>query len=133
MNAGVLLLTQENIGTSLLRAVQSVFDPLPLNFGILAVNAEASVEVFINIVRQRVRNLDGGAGVLILLDAPGQAPHRLAEALQYDGRVRMVTGLNLPMLLGLCKNAQRSLDDLANAAIQSGRQGISDGARASHG
>ena len=133
MNVGVLLLTQETIGSALLRAAQAVYEPLPLNVTVLAVNAEASVDVFVNIVRQRVRALDTGNGVIVLLDAPGSVPCQLAQSLNYEGKIRLVTGLNLPMLLGLFKNPQRGLDDLANAVLQAGRQGIVDAARGPHG
>ncbi|MBI2381571.1 MAG: PTS fructose IIA subunit family protein [Gammaproteobacteria bacterium] len=132
MNVGVLLLTQENIGGALLRAAQCQYEPLPLEVSVLAVNAEAGVEVFARTVAQRIEQLDTGGGVLVLTDAAGTAPHALAQA-QMSPRLRIVSGLNLPMLLGLFKYPQRSLDELANVAQQAGRQGIADASRAGHG
>jgi len=132
MNIGVLLLTQENIGTALLRAVQNVVDPLPFNTSVLAVNAEASVDVFVHAVRQRIRSLDAGAGVLILVDAAGLAPEALATAAETGIATRIVAGLNLPMLLGLFKNPKRDLDELAALAVQSARQGVFDMSRGHH-
>lgn len=133
MNVGLLLLTQENIGNALLRAAQTSVDPIPFNTSVLAINAEAGVDMFVNILRQRVRSLDTGAGVLILVDAQGSSPHRLAQTLLEDNSpVRIITGLNLPMLLSLFRNAQRNLDELANVAIQGGRQGIADGVKTNH-
>jgi PTS system ascorbate-specific IIA component len=132
MTVGVLLLTHENLGRSLLSAAQCQIEPLPLPVAVLGVNAEAGAEVFGEALRQRVHALDTGGGVLVLVDAPGLAPHRLLQALDAAG-VRIVSGLNLPMLQGLFKSSQRGLDELAAAAIHAGRQGIGDLSPPRHG
>lgn len=132
MNVGVLLLTHENLGKALLRAVQSQIDPLPLQVAVLAVNAEAGTGVLADTVRQRIAAMNGGAGVLVLVDAVDLAPCRLALQAQ-STPLRIVSGLNLPMLLGLFRSSQRGLDELAHCALQAGRQGIIDVSGGGHG
>lgn len=58
--------------------------------------------------------LDGG-GLLILTDIYGGTPNNLALTLRQPGRVEVVSGVNLPMVVRLgCGNvSDRSLEELA--------------------
>jgi mannose PTS system EIIA component len=73
--------------------------------------------------------LDEGDGVLILTDLYGDTPSNLALGLIRPGRVEVVTGVNLPMVLRLCCLGQQSLGvaDLARWIQAKGQQGIRHG------
>lgn len=133
MTPSILLLTQENIGSALLRAVMSIYDPLPLTIIAVSVNSEASAEVFAGTVNKRLGKIDNGAGLLVLADIPGGAAEALIRAANYQGQLRLVTGVNLPMLIELCKQAQPTLDELTAIAIRSGRLGILDSTQSRDG
>jgi PTS system mannose-specific IIA component len=70
--------------------------------------------------------LDTGDGVLILTDLFGDTPSNLALGLVDPGRVEVVTGVNLPMVLRLaCLNGRaQPLSELAHWIQAKGRQGI---------
>ena len=75
-------------------------------------------------VRQSLREIDD-ADTLILTDVVGATPHmgawRVAEG---NARVRLVSGVNVPMLWRtLCYRAE-SLDQLASRAADGGRLGV---------
>ena len=75
-------------------------------------------------VRQSLRDIDD-AGALILTDVVGATPHmgawRVAEG---NARVRLVSGVNVPMLWRtLCYRAE-SLDQLASRAADGGKRGV---------
>jgi PTS system mannose-specific IIA component len=71
-------------------------------------------------------HLDQGQGVLILTDLYGDTPSNLALELIRPGRVEVVTGVNLPMVLRLsCIGARpMELAELARWIQEKGRQGI---------
>jgi len=62
-------------------------------------------------LRDQIARLDYGGGVLILTDILGGTPTNLARSLLDEGRIGIVTGVNLPMLLKLPKIKDLTLED----------------------
>jgi PTS system mannose-specific IIA component len=50
-----------------------------------------------------VRRVDSGSGVIVLTDLFGGTPSNLAISLMQAGRVEVIAGINLPMLIRLAK------------------------------
>jgi mannose PTS system EIIA component len=69
--------------------------------------------------------VNNGAGVIILTDMLGGTPSNLSLSFLQEGRVEVVTGVNLPMLMRLAHLREgTSLREVALALRQSGQQGI---------
>ncbi|RBP67325.1 PTS system mannose-specific IIA component [Alkalibaculum bacchi] len=89
-------------------------------------------ELFKNEISEKIKALDSGDGVLILVDLFGASPYNasmfLYKELKESGiHIRIVTGMSLSMLLEI--NAMRgsmSLEQLAQHAVNSGRDGIQE-------
>ena len=68
----------------------------------------------------------GRAQVLLMVDAEGGSPHRVAQivcsAMGHNARV--VTGLNLPMLLATLPREDVDVDGLAALAAHRARRGV---------
>jgi mannose PTS system EIIA component len=85
-------------------------------------------------LHQVIDSIDQGDGVLILTDLFGDTPSNLALGLVEPGRVEVVTGVNLPMVLRLaCQadhhgNRPATVRELACWIQAKGRQGICLGA-----
>ena len=60
-----------------------------------------------------VKAVDSGAGAIILTDLFGGTPSNLAISLMEKGKVEVIAGINLPMLIRLAK--ARSCMDLTKA------------------
>ncbi len=72
-----------------------------------------------------VARVDAGSGVIILTDMFGGTPSNLAISLMELGRVEVVAGLNLPMLVKLARiRKDANLDKAACAAQDAGRKYI---------
>lgn len=67
-------------------------------------------------ILQTVREVDDGAGVVILTDMFGGTPSNLAISVIGQGRIEVIAGVNLPMLIKLCE--VRSSHALSRAAIE---------------
>ena len=82
------------------------------------------VEELVKMVRDAVKEVDGGSGVLILTDLFGGTPANISLSLMGQG-VEVVCGMNVPMLIKLagCRN-DRSLLEAAEAAKEYGRRHI---------
>ena len=64
-----------------------------------------------------IRKLDTGMGVLVLTDLFGGTPSNVSLAFLKEGKVEVVTGVNLPMLLKIPDEREKETD-LANFAAQ---------------
>jgi PTS system ascorbate-specific IIA component len=74
--------------------------------------------------RAVIAHLDEGDGVLLLVDVYGATPGNIAARLCQLPNVKGVAGLNLPMLLRVVTNTGKSLDELAQMALDGGRDCI---------
>lgn len=69
--------------------------------------------------------VDAGAGVIILTDLFGGTPSNLAISLMRKGRVEVIAGINLPMLIRLAKaRGCMPLEQAVVAARDAGRNYI---------
>jgi len=118
---GILLVTHDNLGNSLLDCVRHVLGVVPANLKSLSVSAgddprQKSLEG-----HELVKELDAGGGVLVLSDVYGATPSNIARQLCHAERVMGVAGVNLPMLLRVCCYPPTTLPDLAKVAVEGGR------------
>ncbi|MBN2971915.1 PTS sugar transporter subunit IIA [Roseomonas aeriglobus] len=73
-----------------------------------------------------IADVDQGAGVIVLTDLFGGTPSNLAISLMRPGKVEVIAGINLPMLirLGGARKAMK-VADAVSAARDAGRKYIS--------
>jgi len=72
-------------------------------------------------IKEALERVDTGSGVLVMTDMFGGTPTNLALAMLEPGRVEIVTGVNLPMLIKFANLGQDV--ELAEAATSVARQG----------
>ncbi|CAH2030697.1 PTS sugar transporter subunit IIA [Trichlorobacter ammonificans] len=67
----------------------------------------------------------GGDGAVIMTDMFGGTPSNTALSFLAEGKVEVVTGVNLPMLVEFCSRRERqSLEELTASLLKSGRESI---------
>lgn len=118
---GILLVTHNSLGDSLLDCVNHVLGCVPPHIhsmSVLAGDDPARKEAE---GRELIRKLDQGDGVLVLTDLFGSTPSNICVKLCKDDKVRGVAGVNLPMLLRTVVYRERPLDELAQVALDGGR------------
>ncbi|MEM6494851.1 MAG: PTS sugar transporter subunit IIA [Pseudomonadota bacterium] len=76
-------------------------------------------------IAQAIDTVDAGKGVIILTDLFGGTPSNLAISLLDTGRVEVIAGINLPMLIRLA-GARKTMDvtQAVEAAQEAGRNYI---------
>jgi mannose PTS system EIIA component len=77
-------------------------------------------------IEKRIAEVDSGAGVVILTDMFGGTPSNIAFAFHEPGKVDVVTGVNLPMILKIANQRKEgeTLESLVRAACDQGRSSI---------
>ncbi|MDO8413450.1 MAG: PTS fructose transporter subunit IIA [Gallionellaceae bacterium] len=121
---GILLITHQGLGESLVECVRHVMGNVPDNLKVLSVMADEDTQRKEKEGRALIAQMDSGAGVLILADMFGATPSNIARRLRQPGHVEVVAGVNLPMLLRAVCYREQPLAELVQKALQGGRECI---------
>ena len=73
---------------------------------------------------QTLHEIDQGDGTLILTDMYGSTPSNIACDTSERHDIRIVSGLNLPMLIRVLNYPHLSLNELEQKAITGGQDGV---------
>jgi len=122
---GVVVVTHGQLATELLNAAETIVGELP-RFTAVSIGWHEDTEDARSEIADAVARVNGDAGVLILTDMFGGTPSNLGLAFLEAGRVEVVTGVNLPMLITLARASEeedlltraRKLRDHGKAAIR---------------
>lgn len=118
MSTGLLLVTHAGIASALLTQARSILDDPMHGVGCFEVGLAGDGEAAG--LSRAFAEVDQGDGVLMLTDLPGATPANLALGL-CAADCRLVSGLNLPMLIRAWNYRDRPPRDLARLAIEGGR------------
>lgn len=126
MSVGILLITHENIGASLVAVSEAIFKRvMPGNLVSIPSDLEPDdLGRYADQIRDAMLQSDQGDGVLVLTDVFGATPDNLARHFSLQCNARVVSGINLPMLLRVLNYAQQSLEELCQTALNGGRNGV---------
>lgn len=77
-------------------------------------------------IENAIRQVDQGKGVLVLTDMFGGTPSNIAFSFLNSGRVEIVTGVNLPMIIKFAsQTGDEALSELARMVRDQGQKNIS--------
>lgn len=124
MSIGLLIISHDGIGGALLDTASNTLGGCPLPARRLAASRDADPEALLSEARACLAEVDQGEGVLVLTDLFGSTPSNIATRLEAHGRVRIVTGINLPMLIRVLNYPHLDLDSLVEKAVSGGRDGV---------
>jgi PTS system ascorbate-specific IIA component len=124
MTVGVLLITHEGVGEALLDTAGNVFDGAPLAVAVLSVPRNSDPDRCLQDALDLARTLDSGDGVLVLSDMFGSTPGNIAVRVAEALNGKMVSGVNLPMLIRVFNYPTLALSELAARAVEGGRAGV---------
>lgn len=112
---GVLVITHGNLGNELIKVAELIKGPLQ---GILSISVDASrgLDDLRKEITAAIRKVDSGLGVLVLTDLFGGTPSNVSLAFLKEGKVEVITGVNLPMLLKVPDVRERENDLLSFSA-----------------
>ena len=121
---GLVLVTHGRLAEEFLQALEHI---VGRQSGIetISIGADDKMDVRRSDIAAAVARADKGNGVIILTDMFGGTPSNLAISLMEIGRVEVVAGMNLPMLVKLARvRKEANLEKAATAAQDAGRKYI---------
>ncbi|MDE2444675.1 MAG: PTS sugar transporter subunit IIA [Alphaproteobacteria bacterium] len=121
---GLVLVTHGRLADEFISALEHVVGKQSQMLAI-CIGPEDRMDTRRNDIAEAIAKVDAGLGVIVLTDMFGGTPSNLAISLLEEGRVEVVAGLNLPMLVKLARvRKDCTLAKAASAAQDAGRKYI---------
>jgi PTS system mannose-specific IIA component len=117
---GVVLVTHGRLAQEFIGALEHVVGPQE-NMAAVCIGPDDDMERRRREIVESVAKVDGGRGVVLLTDMFGGTPSNLAISVLDQGRVEVVAGVNLPMLIKLA--SLRGEESLATVIVEAQRAG----------
>jgi PTS system mannose-specific IIA component len=121
---GVVVVTHGQLAAELLNAAEMIVGDLP-GFAAVSIGWHDDVTVAREAIAAAIERVQGRAGVLLLTDMFGGTPSNLGLTFLDTGKVELVTGVNLAMLIKLARvSGDVDLLTVARTLCEDGRAAI---------
>ena len=127
---GVVVVTHGQLATELVNAAEMIVGDLP-RLTAVSIGWHDDVNDAREDIAQAIERVRGESGVLVLTDMFGGTPSNLAISVMDAGKVEVIAGVNLPMLIKLASvRAEKPLAEVIADAQDAGRKYINEIGRA---
>ena len=107
-------------------AAEFIMGSQPESLESVSIDLNESAEKLRNKISQGIKNVKGQEGVLILTDMFGGTPSNLSYSFLEEGRIEVLSGVNLPILIQAASIRNKmNLDELAANLESFGKKSIS--------
>ncbi|MCC6474146.1 MAG: PTS sugar transporter subunit IIA [Burkholderiales bacterium] len=121
---GILIVAHGALAESLIRSAAHVLGRVISDAVPLGVAASDDPEALLPRASALVSQLDDGSGVLVLTDMVGGTPANIATRLATPGRIEVIAGANLPMLMRALTYREEPLARVVEKAMSGGHEGV---------
>ena len=123
---GLVIVTHSGLGEALIEAGESILEGPLGAVTAVSVDLRQSAEKMREKINTAIKAVDQGKGVLILTDMFGGTPSNLSLSFLEEGRIEVLTGVNLPVVIRAAKmRKENNLDELAETLQAYGKKSIS--------
>ncbi len=121
---GLVIVTHGELATELRRATEHVVGPQDA-MATICIGPDDDMERRRDDIRAAVESVEQGKGVIIFTDMFGGTPSNLSISMLREGKIEVVAGVNLPMLIKLIEARETaSLEEAAEKAKDAGQRYI---------
>jgi PTS system mannose-specific IIA component len=121
---GLLIVCHCDLGRELLSAAELIVGRLEAAEAI-SITPSSESEKVLKTIAERVKALNRGRGVMILTDMFGGTPCNVSLSFLQAGKVEVLTGVNLPMIIAIAQHRQQfTLEELGAKALEEGKRSI---------
>ncbi|MCM1511747.1 MAG: PTS fructose transporter subunit IIA [Oxalobacter formigenes] len=120
---GILLIMHEPLANAFMTTASHMFEGGQERIEAIDVHADQDLEDIDRIASQAIARLDDGSGVLVLTDVLGGTPSNCCHRLTAPGRIEVIAGVSLPMLLRAITYRKDDLETVVEKALSGGKSG----------
>lgn len=123
---GIVIATHSQLGDALIDAAEFIIGNRPETTVSVSINLNENVDKLRQKIVEGIKKVDQQEGVLILTDMFGGTPSNLSYSFLEEGRVEVISGVNLPMLIKAVEARKKTqLSELAVDLEAFGKKSIS--------
>ncbi len=111
---GILIVTHSQLGDALIEAAEFITDSKLEAVASVSINLNVNADKLREKISKELKAVDQGSGVIILTDMFGGTPSNLSYSFLEEGRIEVISGVNLPILIKAL--GVRKSTDLAKSA-----------------
>ncbi len=120
----VIIAAHGTLAHDLLSAAQTIIGPIEGVHTVSRLPREGKADL-LRKFHNKIAKLDNPEGILILIDVYGGSPFNISSHFLEQYNIRIVTGVNLPMILDLATYREKlGLDKLAARLARTGRRSV---------
>jgi PTS system mannose-specific IIA component len=121
---GMVLVTHGRLAAEFVAALEHIVGP-QLAIAAICIGADDDMEERRQYILRSIADVDSGDGAVLLTDMFGGTPSNLAISVMDRGKIEVIAGVNLPMLIKLASLRQtEALERAALGAQEAGRKYI---------
>ncbi|MBI5468861.1 MAG: PTS sugar transporter subunit IIA [Deltaproteobacteria bacterium] len=121
---GAIVITHGSLAASLMEVAESITGKIE-KVKTVSVTGSDTTESIRSALSGSIKDVNSGSGVIIFTDMFGGTPTNVALSLLEDGKVDVITGVNLPMLIKFIGNrTEKSLSEVALLLKDYGQKSI---------
>lgn len=124
MSAALLLVSHKGIASNLLATAASIINDMPGNMAYIEIPMDASVDTMKQNIQKKIDEFNPDQDILILTDIYGGTPSNIASCFVTNKHTRLVSGLNLAMIIKAINYRDLPLAELVDKIIVGGHQSI---------
>ena len=124
VNTDILIVTHPEIGRSLYNTAKKILGNISADVNVVEVGYEVNPVDSLKQIIRTIACAHQSRATLILCDLIGATPFNVVNNINVERYVRIVAGLNLPMLLSVLNYPELSLDNMVEKEIASGTNAI---------
>ena len=123
---GIVIVTHAHLGEALIEAARLIFDEMPESIVSVSIDLTHDVDRLRNKIKDAISAVDQNSGILILTDMFGGTPSNLSYSFLEEGRIEVMSGVNLPVVIRAINLRKRMtvLHDMAVVIEDYGKKSI---------
>ncbi len=123
---GIVIVTHKHLGDALIDAAEFILGNRPEAMIPVSINLNENADKLRRKIAEGIKKVDKKKGVLILTDMFGGTPSNLSYSFLEEGRVEVISGVNLPILIKAANTRKEmELSKLAESLEAYGKKSIS--------
>ena len=123
---GIVIVTHSQLGDALIDAAEFILGNRPDTMVPVSIDLKENVDKLRKKIAEAIKQVDNKKGVLILTDMFGGTPSNLSYSFLEEGKVEVISGVNLPILIKAVDiQKDMELSDLAQKLEAFGKKSIS--------
>ena len=123
---GIVIVTHNQLGDALIESAEFVLGKRPKALASVSIDLNQSAEALRKKIVDGIKKVDEKDGVIILTDMFGGTPSNLSYSFLDEGRIEVLSGVNLPILIQAINTREKmNLAKLGTSLEKFGKKSIS--------